>query len=256
MVLDDIPHTTAGSSSGRAAEEGPYLQAILGTDKRNPNFTVYADEEKQELPIYYGLELLQVVPDRRDGLAYKVWVGQLYNARVKVRALQEAFGVDRKTMKRWGEALVQPDVQEFARVMAGRQQGRKLTPEIRAYIRMRWPELQARGERRYRQVIQAEVKTIFGVRLCGETLRGVFRELRPKAAADSAESGATRAAVPTERGSAATAPLTVAAGAEPARATPESGGDAVGEGNGKNGRPLGRRGRSPRWPPLGPARWR
>jgi hypothetical protein len=39
------------------------LQAILGTDKNNPMFAVYRDEQKRELHVYYGFELLEVVPD-------------------------------------------------------------------------------------------------------------------------------------------------------------------------------------------------
>ena len=38
-------------------------QLILGTDKRNPLFTVYAEGEsdQERLHVYYGLELLEVV---------------------------------------------------------------------------------------------------------------------------------------------------------------------------------------------------
>ncbi len=39
-------------------------QLILGTDKRNPLLSVYEREkgQGQELHVYYGLELLEVVP--------------------------------------------------------------------------------------------------------------------------------------------------------------------------------------------------
>ena len=40
-------------------------QLILGTDKRNALFTVYEWEEddgEEQLHVYYGLELLEVVP--------------------------------------------------------------------------------------------------------------------------------------------------------------------------------------------------
>jgi WD40 repeat protein len=43
-------------------------QLILGTDKRNALFTVYEWEEddgEEQLHVYYGLELLEVVPERR-----------------------------------------------------------------------------------------------------------------------------------------------------------------------------------------------
>ena len=43
-------------------------QLILGTDKRNALFTVYEweeDEGEEQLHVYYGLELLEVVPADR-----------------------------------------------------------------------------------------------------------------------------------------------------------------------------------------------
>lgn len=44
-------------------------QLILGTDKRNPLFTVYYQEEEdqEQLHVYYGLELLEIVSaDRKE----------------------------------------------------------------------------------------------------------------------------------------------------------------------------------------------
>jgi hypothetical protein len=44
------------------------LQAVLGTDKKPPLFSVYRDPDKSELHVYYGLELLEVVPDDKCGV--------------------------------------------------------------------------------------------------------------------------------------------------------------------------------------------
>ena len=44
------------------------LQAVLGTDKKNPLVSVYSDPDKSELHVYYGLELLEVVPDDKCGV--------------------------------------------------------------------------------------------------------------------------------------------------------------------------------------------
>ena len=78
-------------------------QLILGTDKRNPLFTVYAWEEgedEEQLHVYYGLELLEVVPADRNAASFKMLVGRLYNAGLSRRVLQETFGVDLKTIQR------------------------------------------------------------------------------------------------------------------------------------------------------------
>ena len=57
-------------------------QLILGTDKRNPLFTVYAQQEGEEEQrhVYYGLELLEVVSADRNEPSFTMLVGRLYNA--------------------------------------------------------------------------------------------------------------------------------------------------------------------------------
>jgi hypothetical protein len=41
------------------------LQLILGPDKRNPCFCLYVDAAEKEIHVYYGLEVLEVVPNGR-----------------------------------------------------------------------------------------------------------------------------------------------------------------------------------------------
>ena len=79
----------------------PLLQSVLGTDKRNPIFSVCRQGgAAPSLHVYYGAELLEVVPEDRQHPAYKLLVARLYNAGVKELALQRNFKVDRKTMQR------------------------------------------------------------------------------------------------------------------------------------------------------------
>ena len=89
-------------------------QLILGTDKRNPLFTVYHHEEglRDQLHVYYGLELLEVVSAERNAPDFKMLVGQLSNAGVSRRVLQLTFDVDPKTIQRWGRALRSHDASE------------------------------------------------------------------------------------------------------------------------------------------------
>jgi hypothetical protein len=42
-------------------------QLILPTEKRNSSFTLYASEDGQFIRVFYGLELIEVVPDDPDG---------------------------------------------------------------------------------------------------------------------------------------------------------------------------------------------
>jgi len=117
----------------------PPLQQILGTDKKNPVFTIYRDANEQILHVYYGGRLLEKVPDDKGHPEYKLLLARLFNAGVKAKALEDDFGVDHKTMKRWGSALKSGDPELLMRVLAGREANRKLSLEIRSYIEMRFP---------------------------------------------------------------------------------------------------------------------
>lgn len=152
------------------------LQQILGTDKRNPCFTVSRDKTK--LLVFYGGELLERLPDDREHILYKLMVATLYNASINARHLQKAFNVDPKTMRHWGRTLEGGDPVEFVRVFAGRQAKRKLTPEIHAFARMRFSHIYPQNRRSYSQTIRAEILEVFGVPFSAETLRPIFGELR------------------------------------------------------------------------------
>jgi hypothetical protein len=157
-------------------------QLILGTDKRNPLFTVYVEEEEQEdqerLHVYYGLELLEVVSAKREDPSFKMLVGRLHNAGVSLRVLQETFESDAKTIRRWGRALRSRDAQELIRVLEGRRGSRKLSPEIKAYVRARWSDLVKAGSYGIGKRLRQEIQKIFGVKLSQETLRPLMGELR------------------------------------------------------------------------------
>ena len=137
---------------------------ILGTDKRNPVFTVYEDETGQRLLVFYGLELLEIVQNNSADPAFNLLLARLYNSGVKLNALCESFGVDPQTLRRWGEALRQGDPAELVRVLEGRSAGRKLTLAVESFSRLRWPERVA--QRSYGAVgrLQLEIQSVFGMR--------------------------------------------------------------------------------------------
>ena len=155
-------------------------QLILGTDKRNPLFTVYAHEEGEEeqLHVYYGLELLEVVSADRDDPSFKMLVGRLYNAGLKLGVLEQTFQRDGKTIQRWGRALRSRNAQELIRVLEGRQASRKFSAEIQAYVRVQWPELAREGLYGISKRLREEIASVFGVELSAETLRPLMGELK------------------------------------------------------------------------------
>jgi hypothetical protein len=186
-------------------------QLILGIDKRNPLFALYEDLDREQLHVYYGFELLEIVPNEPQAPAFKLLGGRLFNAGLKVQSLTEVFGVDRKTLQRWGRALQSGDAQELVRVLAGRWAGRKLTPTIEAFVRQRWPRLTAQGTYGSSQRLRQEIHEIFGVDLSPETLRPLVRELKaatgPAVSEDEPEesAGTVMAESPVEDGLAAPA---------------------------------------------------
>src|SRR5213594_4237811 len=141
------------------------LQQILGTDKRNPIFSLFEDPVHQSVHLYYGAELFEVVPKNKGHLAFKCLLGRLYNAGLKAKSLQQVFKVDRKTMQRWGQALQGDDPELLIRALAGRGAHRKLTVEIRSFVALRFAVLYAQSRRGYSQEIRAEIKQVFGVSL-------------------------------------------------------------------------------------------
>ena len=172
-------------------------QLILGTDKRNPLFTVYSHEEddQEELHVYYGLELLEIVSADRNEPGFKMLVGRLYNAGVSMVVLQQTFQTAAKTIRRWGRALRSRNAEELVRVLEGHRASRKLTPEIKAYVRARWPDLVKGGLYAIGQRLRREIKAVFKVELSQETLRPLLAELKrkPGSASGAGEAQATTA---------------------------------------------------------------
>ncbi len=157
-------------------------QLILGTDKRNPLFTVYYQEEEdqEQLHVYYGLELLEIVSADRNEPSFKMLVGRLHNAGVGLRVLQQTFQTNAKTIRRWGRALRSRSAEELVRVLEGRRASRKLTPEIKAYVRARWSDLVREGLYGIGKRLRGEIKSVFKVELSQETLRPLLAELKGK----------------------------------------------------------------------------
>lgn len=172
-------------------------QLILGTDKRNPLFTVYHQDEgeREELHVYYGLELLEVVSAQRDDPDFKMLVGRLANAGVSRRVLQQTFEVDPKTIQRWGRALRSHEASELIRVFEGRRASRKLTPSIEAYVRVRWPDLVKDRSYGIGKRLRQEIQEVFNLTLSQETLRPLLGELRRQESSNASAAAACGGAI-------------------------------------------------------------
>jgi hypothetical protein len=157
-------------------------QPILPTDKHNPAFTLFRTGSGGDalIHVYYGLELLEVVPDDRQDPMFRSMVARLRNAGLKLKSLVETFELDPKTIRSWGDALKSRDPERMQAMLFGPHAARKLTLAISSYVAKRLPELLAHKCKDYRATLQREIATFFDTRLSTETLRLLISEAKAK----------------------------------------------------------------------------
>lgn len=165
----------------------PHLQQILGTNKKNPVFSVSQHSQTKCYHVYYGLELFEVVPADQEDTRFKLMVAHLANVGVSRSALHDAFGLDPRTIKKWAEALKSGDAETLTRALAGRQAGRKLTPLVEHYVRLRFASIYRINRRSYSRAMRGELKELFGLEISSETLRPLFAELKTQCSNESQE---------------------------------------------------------------------
>lgn len=146
------------------------------TDKRNPCFSLYASEDERFIHVFYGLELFEVVPDDHEHMGFKMMVGRLYNAGVKVASLEDTFSQDRKTIGSWGRAMRSHDPEVLQRILLGRSAGQKRTPAIYRYDIRRRTERLADAELLRRKYCEGITTEELAVEL-GTTSKTIERRL-------------------------------------------------------------------------------
>ncbi|MDA3833993.1 MAG: hypothetical protein PF495_11405 [Spirochaetales bacterium] len=158
----------------------PHLQQLFGVDKKNPVLTLWRtpDKEPTEIHLYFGTELLEVVPDDRNNPQWKLMMARLYLAGIKSKKLTEMFGSARTTIKRWADALVSGDPVRLVGALAGPGPKRKLTDEVRAFVEMRFSPIYAQDRYTYSCQIRREIKQVFGCDISSETLRPLLGRLK------------------------------------------------------------------------------
>ena len=124
-----------------------------------------------------ALDFIEIVQNDSADPAFKLLLARLYNAKVKLSALCESFGVDPKTVRRWGKVLLQGDPAELVRVLEGRNACHKLTAAVEDSARWRWPDLVA--QRSYGAVgrLLLEIQSVFGIEISRSGL-GLIRILK------------------------------------------------------------------------------
>ena len=121
---------------------------------------------------------MEVVPVDKSRTEFKLLIARLYNAGMHVKPITETFGIARTTMSRWGDALRSGDMELLMRALAGPGAPQKLTPEVRTFIEVRFPQIYKETHYIYSSLIRGEIKKIFGKDISSESLRPLFNELK------------------------------------------------------------------------------
>lgn len=151
------------------------LQPILGTDKNNQCFSVFkSTSDPAKLEVYFGMALLEKVNNDGSSLLFKMLVGRLYNSRIKVKTLEDAFGLHRSTFRPWGEVLNSGDDGEIIRILSSSGGTPKITAEIDRFIRSEFQRIYSENRYTYSSVIRDKIKKVFEIELTGESLRPIF----------------------------------------------------------------------------------
>lgn len=154
------------------------LQLIIGIDKRNPLFTIFRDTKKNEIHIYYGGLLYEVIEDKKDNPEYKIMLARLYNAGVCVKSLIESFGYSYPTIQRFGMALKSGDPEKLHQALSGQGAQKKLTPEIVSFVIHDFAHVYARNKYSYSSEIRKDIKKVYKISISSETLRPLLGDLK------------------------------------------------------------------------------
>ena len=166
-----------------------YLQQILVPVKGAPDIILSIDPNNtDDIYVFLGMALLEKVPRSHEHIAFKMLLARLYNGGVTGQRLTNAFGVARSTLRRWGEGLKSGNADRILATFSGQGAPRKVTPEIEAYVRDRFLDLQKEQCHNYSKVIQAEVKKYFSVSVSAERLRWIFRDVKDEQGISSSQS--------------------------------------------------------------------
>jgi len=151
------------------------LQSILGVDKRNPCLSLLREESTNKIRIYYGTFLLETVFSDPSHISYRTAAGRLYNAGLNRRILSALFGFDRRTLRRWGNALKTSDPKEALRILSGKG-NRKMSLEIIQFSRSRFFSIYPQNHYSYSKQIRHEIFETFDISISSETLRPFFNK--------------------------------------------------------------------------------
>ena len=166
------------------------IQPILSNSESvGTDLSVFLNSAESSYDAYIGIALLERVSVDPEELQHKMLVGRLWNAGARLNALQNAFGHEPRTIKKWGNALKSGDIDHMVRAFAGRRYRKKTSPELIRYMQQLYRSRHTRNlGRNYREIIIQMTFEVFEVKISPSLASAIFRdacETVPDAETDS-----------------------------------------------------------------------
>jgi len=154
------------------------LQAIIGTDEKNPHFTVFRNLETKKIELYHGFVLFEILHDKKDNPQLKLLVARLSNAGVKTSVLTRQFGYCYRSIQNWSEALKNGTLEELVESLKGQGAPKKLNKEVEGFVEYEFKRIYPKNKSSYSKEIRKNIEEVFGYTISSETLRPLFNNLK------------------------------------------------------------------------------
>ncbi len=154
------------------------LQGIIGTDKHNPHISIFLDSKTEEILVYHGFYLMEVLANKKDNPQLKILAGRLYNAKVKSNVINREFGYCYRSIKRWAEALKNGSNEDIYYSLKHQGAPKKLTKEIEGFVSYEFKRIYPKNKKSYSKEIRQSILEVFDKEISTETLRPLFKKLK------------------------------------------------------------------------------
>lgn len=152
---------------------------LIFCDEKRPYLSVYKEAgDDDHYHVYLESLLFEVVSVDVNSPQFKFFIARLFNSGASPKLITEVFGPAYNTQKRWGDAVKEKDPYIINEVFLGRGARKKITTEIKSYIKHRFNDIYSIEKKSYSRKILEELKEVFNVEVTSETIRPILTELR------------------------------------------------------------------------------
>ncbi len=156
------------------------LQGIIGTDDKNPHFSVFRNLKTKKIEVYHGIVLFETITDEKNNPHLKLLIARLNNTGVKTSVLTQQFGYCYRSIERWSQALKNGTFEELVESLKGQGAPKKLSKTVEGFVEYEFKRIYPKNRSSYSKEIRKEIEKVFGFTISSETLRPLFNRLKEK----------------------------------------------------------------------------